>query len=778
MTLSIFGLLAGIGGIFGSLGGLGITSLSAFLIGNGGSFIDFFKGQQEQLGIDQDPLQGASLVAVSGLPSIPSYNIKLTHISNYIKNMKGVFEVSYTQKQDPSETIIEQVIRNMDTERLTGVQYGNSDLMSLILNPRIFLDEKNPPAPEYKNIPSYLKTELFQSILGEINKYLEREKDIITKEIEELTEQEALSHVNKLVMNYLNTEKSNLMNKLIQKDKKQSNKVAPKVPSYISAIHLLKFLPDSVTIKAMVRKVSNVKQNYFYYVRDLLRLTKKHERVVYNMKIIKGLVEKINLKISRENNRDVKLKVVSPKTQAEFSNMEGDNAYKQIILEDEAGNQYQTTGTSLKQGRVPQKLSGKVKYTFPVLEEEVNRRGDELIFPKTKEEWDTIGGTPADRNIIIKCGDCDQERPLMVKTYFEYERCPTCFHIETRKWTYKNIEKYLKDRGYRFHKFSEKDFDAQTGVSPVRRKIRIQCIDCLKVMTPVFHDLRQSRVCQGCLSKQVGRTKKGAFPINPIYKSIISDQEQGLLNFLEYLVDHGGKTPIFGYDHSCSQTNNAFTNLDAQARKDLIVKFTNLPTTTIVYPKGVMPKNAPGFIRDIVAMANPKNGYTKDDLYHSHGEPPHEVLLPRILNKLKDYAIVIETPVSYLSKDNNRLAGHIDLMLYDPVTETLYICDYKPNEDPRPSGLIGKSFINDLPQIGLYGKIVKEKFRIKNIKCVTFNYKGAWIYDPDIALDTIIKFYQEQKLDLDLAWLLYFKGENHDPYIFNNKPADLGLLDK
>ena len=103
-------MLTGIGGIFGGLGGLGVTSLSAFLIDNGGDFIDFFRDQQEQLGIDQDPLQGASQVAVSGLPQIPSYNIKLSYVSNYIKNMKGVFEVSDTQRPNPSEQMIDTTL--------------------------------------------------------------------------------------------------------------------------------------------------------------------------------------------------------------------------------------------------------------------------------------------------------------------------------------------------------------------------------------------------------------------------------------------------------------------------------------------------------------------------------------------------------------------------------------------------------------------------------------------------------------------------------------------
>jgi len=109
MTLSIFGMIAGIGGFFGGLGGLGITSLSAFLLSTGGDVKDFFKELKEQLGIDQDILQGASQVAVSGLPSIPSYNIKLSHISDYIENMKGVFEVSDTQKPIASWTMVRKL---------------------------------------------------------------------------------------------------------------------------------------------------------------------------------------------------------------------------------------------------------------------------------------------------------------------------------------------------------------------------------------------------------------------------------------------------------------------------------------------------------------------------------------------------------------------------------------------------------------------------------------------------------------------------------------------
>ena len=146
MTLSIFGLVMGMGGLLGGTGGLGITALSIFFMSHGGGFIDFLEHlrQQEQLGIDQDPLQGASQVAVSGLPSIPSYNIKLSHISDYIKNMKGVFEVSDIQKQDSHKKLREAL-----TE--WNIKAGSSGVPSLLgsIGPKFYYDESNaPPSPE------------------------------------------------------------------------------------------------------------------------------------------------------------------------------------------------------------------------------------------------------------------------------------------------------------------------------------------------------------------------------------------------------------------------------------------------------------------------------------------------------------------------------------------------------------------------------------------------------------------------------------------------------
>ena len=478
MTLSIFGLVLGMGGMFGT-GGLGITALSMFFMSHGGGFIDFLERLREQEQINQNEVEVDNFIATTEADESRTYRAKLAYTSQFIENLKresGLFDVSDTQKSQIPDNIVEKLFK--DTIANEEVQYGVPDLMSLILNPRVFLDEGNSPPNEYKNIPAYLQTEQFQSILGEINRYLEREKDTITQEVEGLSKQEALAYVDRLVMNYLNTEKSNLMNKLTQKDKKQSNKVAPKVASYISAIYLLKFLPDSVSIKKMVPMVSNVKHQYFKYVRDLLYLTKKHERFVYNMKIIKKLVEELNLKLARENNRDVKLRIKSPKTQAEFSNMDGENAFKEIILEDEAGNQYKTTGTDLQQKHVPKKLSGKVKYTFKTLEDKIKERKDELIFPKTKKEWDSTGGTPSDRNIVVKCGSCGQERPVMVRTYFDNKRCPTCFHIDTRKWDFENVKEMLKNRGFRLYKFTKRNWDAQKDKSPSHRVLHVKCKTC------------------------------------------------------------------------------------------------------------------------------------------------------------------------------------------------------------------------------------------------------------------------------------------------------------
>ena len=138
--------------------------------------------------------------------------------------------------------------------------------------------------------------------------------------------------------------------------------------------------------------------------------------------------------------------------------------------------------------------------------------------------------------------------------------------------------------------------------------------------------------------------------------------------------------------------------------------------------------------------------YNKKDFYPSHGSAGHEYVLPFILEHIP-YSSGIEIPV-WICK-NTYLKGHIDLILI--LDEIIIVADYKPDEDPFPQTYrTVNSFLNSIPQVASYGLIIKERFNVKNLLCVTFNKTGSWIYEPEILLEEINDFIIENKIkDID-----------------------------
>ena len=82
-------------------------------------------------------------------------------------------------------------------------------------------------------LPLFLKNEIFLSILKKINNFLINERENILKDTEDMTEQDAIQYISKVVMQYLKTEKIDLMNALIKFDKK--------ISTYASVIYLLQY---------------------------------------------------------------------------------------------------------------------------------------------------------------------------------------------------------------------------------------------------------------------------------------------------------------------------------------------------------------------------------------------------------------------------------------------------------------------------------------------------------------------------------------------------------
>lgn len=88
--------------------------------------------------------------------------------------------------------------------------------------------------------------------------------------------------------------------------------------------------------------------------------------------------------------------------------------------------------------------------------------------------------------------------------------------------------------------------------------------------------------------------------------------------------------------------------------------------------------------------------------------------------------VASEVPV-WIELDNP-FKGHIDLLMYDPVLNKLFVVDYKPDLDIDDTA--SYSFLNSVPQIVPYALTLQATTNIK-VECIIFNKKGAWLFDPN-----------------------------------------------
>lgn len=106
--------------------------------------------------------------------------------------------------------------------------------------------------------------------------------------------------------------------------------------------------------------------------------------------------------------------------------------------------------------------------------------------------------------------------------------------------------------------------------------------------------------------------------------------------------------------------------------------------------------------------------------------PGHDPILKNILIKDKD-SIAIEVPIWY-EREDNTITGHIDLLQVQD--DLVKVIDYKPEGN----------FLISLPQVAMYGYILKSRLDLKNIKCISFNKDEAWEYDPSILITDIKEY--------------------------------------
>jgi hypothetical protein len=103
--------------------------------------------------------------------------------------------------------------------------------------------------------------------------------------------------------------------------------------------------------------------------------------------------------------------------------------------------------------------------------------------------------------------------------------------------------------------------------------------------------------------------------------------------------------------------------------------------------------------------------------------------------KSSSYFIGSEVPV-WIELEN-MYTGHMDLLLFDPATNTFYIVDYKPDLVYNNFGIY--AFTNAIPQLAAYGLTIQEQADI-NVECIIVNDEAAWIFDPALVLDPIDEF--------------------------------------
>ena len=111
---------------------------------------------------------------------------------------------------------------------------------------------------------------------------------------------------------------------------------------------------------------------------------------------------------------------------------------------------------------------------------------------------------------------------------------------------------------------------------------------------------------------------------------------------------------------------------------------------------------------------------------NSINKPGHNSILKNILIK-DENSLAIEVPI-WKEFQDTCLTGHIDLIQLE--NKTLKIIDYKPEGN----------FLISLPQVAMYGLIIKKIFDIDDLRCVSFNKEEAWEYDPRILVEDITSF--------------------------------------
>jgi hypothetical protein len=113
-------------------------------------------------------------------------------------------------------------------------------------------------------------------------------------------------------------------------------------------------------------------------------------------------------------------------------------------------------------------------------------------------------------------------------------------------------------------------------------------------------------------------------------------------------------------------------------------------------------------------------------------KPGHEPILKNILIR-DENSVAIEIPI-WKKINNDYVTGHIDLIQIE--NGIVKVIDYKPEGN----------FLLSLPQVATYGLFIRSLFDLHDVKCISFNKKEAWEYNPYILLTDVKDYLISQRI--------------------------------
>ena len=807
MTLSIFGLVTGFGGVFGGMGGLGITSLSIFFMSHGGGFIDFLERlrEQEQLGIDQDSLQGASQVAVSGLPQIPSYNIKLSHISDYIKSMKGVYEISDTQKPKPSGQMIDKMLDllavtskpkyRLAIDPATGTVKRVLTGMSMVKdNEPNNLDELINTPKNVKGIsnarPSIFN---FKPRLEEIVVAWDRWMEVI-KDIAMETALNTISHrifgvnqyLSKIRLHYISWKTKYYLKPLTQKKFTEIYKIFSKQRSNFNNHDWLRFKKAGENFY----KSRFSKQGF-----SLKKLARPNSIIEFKVSIRESIQEQIAdfLKI--------------PFTTIRTNSM---GRLFRPYLKGRSSLGYFYSQETGKHATNHYTLSTYASWICEI-------RGWDAAFFKDAIETYSIGTAKQLRDFTQNEFEDFQknlenfiiEKILLSNNYHEYH-----YSIYTKNpsdvYLYRSRLDFTLDVFNTIYKSLSIEDKKVFTMEKIKSRLSI-LVDSSSFS--IFGGFTQDIInhdwstIRNIITALYIMTKKGQVNMKDFTEiALVSSREycqkedikpgsrtmswdvlgsrffffdpnkisQDFSKFSSYLHkvrDYGGGNFLANYFYAKSRTKDVFSA--SEFSKNPFSEITaekNIQFTQDLISKGIVKivrENDP-IVGDLIKFAKDKKTASlkeRDVFLYSLIKPSksyedqvsHPYVEYKALESLEG-VFVIEAPVwgrfeREESKEHVIVAGHIDFIRCvkakdENGKEVLYVFDYKPNLNiPLSKDSKRFSFINSIPQIAAYAIILKRIYGYE-VKCVTFNYEAGAIYDPEEALTACKTHYKDETNDI------------------------------